>query len=67
MSGPPSCEPEKNLETAELRREVHRTLRDPLSRLCTVVVLYRQLLAASFVGLEGPEVALAQPLRTAGH
>ena len=100
LAAPSYCEPEKDLETAELRREVHRAIRDLSPKLRTVVVLYelqglnyreiaamlgcpvgtvksrvfcargqlrrdlsrsraRQLLAASFVGLEGPKVALA--------
>jgi RNA polymerase sigma-70 factor, ECF subfamily len=100
FAAPPSCEPEKGLETSELRREVHRAIRDLAPKLRTVLVLYelqglnyreiaatlgcpvgtvksrifnargelkrsllgsraRELLAANFVGLEGPEVALS--------
>ena len=102
LAASPSCEPEKEVETAEVRREVHRAIRDLSPKLRTVVILYelqglnyreiaarlgcpigtvrsrmfnargqlkrnllrspaRQLLAASFAGLEGLEVAHSQP------
>ena len=40
LQAPRYCEPAHDLETAELRREVHRAIRHLSPKLRTVVVLY---------------------------